>query len=121
MNRWIVYSIIFAVVLLVIYTTYSPYEISHEVAKKGIRSNAFDVILDVRTEKERKEEGFYKGSVHVPEDRLKTDIPKRYPDRKINILVYCATGRRAKLATEQLRSMGYTQVVYIRGTYTDLL
>jgi rhodanese-related sulfurtransferase len=120
MKLWIVYSLIVLVVLLLIYNLYSPYEISHDVAKNRIRSKQFDVILDVRTQKER-EEGFYKGSVHIPEDTLKNDITELYPDRKTKILVYCATGRRAKHATELLQTMGYSNAVYIRGAYTDLL
>jgi rhodanese-related sulfurtransferase len=120
MKTWILYAIFLGIVIAFIYSSYSPYELSSTNAKKLIRKNEFDVILDVRTNHER-QQGFYKGSVHIPEDRLKQDIQRQYPNRNTKILIYCATGRRAKLATDVLRSTGYSNVFFIRGTYTDLL
>ena len=119
MKNWILYALFIGVVILAVYSSYSPHEVSSTDAKKMIRNNQFDVILDVRTKEER-QTGFYKGSVHIPEATLKQGIQNQYPDRKTKILVYCATGRRAKNATDVLRSMGYSNVLFIRGTYTDL-
>jgi rhodanese-related sulfurtransferase len=120
MKNWILYALFVVVIILAAYSAHSPYELSSTDAKKMIRNNQFDAILDVRTKEER-QTGFYKGSVHIPEDTLKQGVQDQYPDRNTKILIYCATGRRAKHATDTLRSMGYSNVFFIRGTYTDLL
>lgn len=89
----------------------SPHRISSEEAKR----RSFDVILDVRTDLERRTLGFYPGSVHIQSADLEREMPSRYPDRSISILIYCNTGHRARLATDKLHAMGYTNTVYITG------
>jgi len=118
MRLWILYTLLAIAGILLVYSTYSPYEVKPAKAVELIQTSQA-TVLDVRTDKER-EKGFYKGSIHIPEDRLAKDISQKIPDRKTKIVVYCATGRRAKHATEALRNMGYENAVFIRGTYTDL-
>lgn len=118
MRAWFLYTLLAITTLLLIYSTYSPYELTHREAKTYIQTKSA-IVLDVRTDKER-EEGFYEGSIHIPEQKLTQDVERNLPNKTRPIVVYCATGRRAKYATESLRSMGYTHAFFIRGTYTDL-
>jgi phage shock protein E len=101
----------------------SPYRISSEEAKKRIAAHEIDLILDVRTEKERETFGFFQNpkAIWVPAANLEKEIPPRFPDRHMRILLYCNTGHRARLATDKLRAMGYSQVFYISSGWKSLL
>jgi rhodanese-related sulfurtransferase len=98
----------------------SPFRISSEQAKQMILNNEFPLILDVRTDLERKTLGFFPDSVHIEKKNLANDIPRYYPNKNIKILVYCNTGHRARMATEQLHEMGYKNAVYISSGYKSL-
>lgn len=101
----------------------SPYRISSEEAKKRIRNHDIDLVLDVRTEKERETMGFFQHQkeIWVPAANLEKEIPPRFPDKHMRILIYCNTGHRARLATDKLRGMGYSQVFYISSGWKSLV
>lgn len=101
--------------------TNSKYRISSETAKQLLKDNKFDVVLDVRTELERNTLGSYPNSVHIQSADLEKEMPSRYPDTSIRILVYCNTGHRARLATDKLHALGYTNSVYISSGHTSIL
>jgi len=102
------------------YAIDSPLRISSEAAKRLIQEHKIDLILDVRTDVERKTLGFYPGSVHIQSADLEARMPIDYPNKEIRILAYCNTGHRARLASEKLRAMGYVNARYISSTYTTL-
>ncbi len=99
----------------------SPYKISSDEAKKLIKNKAFDVILDVRTDSERNAFGFYPGSVNINISELERRFPSEFPNKNLHILVYCKSGRRARIAIETLQQLGYKNVKYITGLHTSLL
>jgi phage shock protein E len=99
----------------------SPYRISSEEAKKRIGNHEIDLVLDVRTEQERNTLGYYPKAILVSAANLEKEIPPRFPDKHMRILIYCNTGHRARLATDKLRSLGYTQVFYISSGWKSLL
>jgi rhodanese-related sulfurtransferase len=119
------YVLVAVVVLIVIglylYATDSPYRISASDAKQRIQDGQIDLILDVRTSAERATLGFYPGSVPIPSVDLETKMPATYPNKQTRILAYCNTGHRARMATDKLRGMGYTNAVFISSTYGSLL
>jgi phage shock protein E len=121
-NTLISFLLLFSV--LIIYAFYysmsSPYRINSSEAKEMIRQNYFDVILDVRTQTERDTLGFYPNSLHIPSAALEAVFQKEFPDIQTKILIYCNTGQRARKATEILRTMGYTNTLYIAGSHTSL-
>jgi phage shock protein E len=107
-------SIIIALVgYAIYYARNSPYRISAKDARQGLAQGSYDVVLDVRTQMERDNFGYYNGSIHLPSDQLYAHMPTLYPNKDTRILVYCNTGQRARLATEILHSMGYEQASYI--------
>ena len=99
----------------------SHYKISPDEAKKLIKNKAFDVILDVRTDSERKTYGLYPGSVNINISELERRFPSEFPNKNLHILVYCKSGRRARIAIETLQQLGYKNVKYITGLHTSLL
>ena len=103
------------------YAVYSPYRISSEEAKKRISNHDVDLILDVRTDLERTNLGFYPGSVHIQSADLDREMPQRYPDKNMKILAYCNTGHRARMATDKLHALGYKNAVYISSGYKTIL
>jgi rhodanese-related sulfurtransferase len=102
-----------------LYATDSPYRISSQEAKRRIQNGDIDLILDVRTDLERKTLGFYPGSVHIPSGELKDRLPSLYPNKQTRILAYCNTGHRARMAADTLHALGYNNAVYISSTYTS--
>ncbi len=113
--------LILTIVLLYNYSISSPNRISSKIGKMLIKNNKIDIILDVRTKLERDSIGFYPNSVHIPSSDLETEFVNKYPNKNIFILAYCNTGQRARKAVEKLEKLGYMNVMYISGIYTELL
>jgi rhodanese-related sulfurtransferase len=68
------------------------------------------VIVDVRT-KEEYDEGHIPGAVLLPLDDIDAaSAASVLPDKNVMLLVYCRSGRRSKLASEQLLALGYTDI-----------
>ena len=113
---------LFIIIALLVFLAYryargSPYRVPIEQA----RYNRYDIYLDVRTEFERENLGYYPKSLHIPFIELKSTAYEKIPSRNARILVYCNTGQRARRATELLRRMGYSNVYYIAGPYNHML
>jgi rhodanese-related sulfurtransferase len=102
------------------YAVDSALRISSEAGKRLIQEHKIDLILDVRTDVERNTLGVYPGSVHIQSADLEARMPAEYPNKDIRILAYCNTGHRARMATEQLRKLGYANARYISSTYDTL-
>ncbi|MDX2116114.1 MAG: rhodanese-like domain-containing protein [Planctomycetota bacterium] len=82
------------------------------------------LVIDVREESERAA-GFIPGSVHVSRGVLERDIEKagfggvvRDADLARPIVCYCKGGQRSLLAADTLKSMGFTNVLSLRGGFT---
>jgi len=116
-------SVILAAVLVYqayLYATDSSYRISAPDAKQRIKDGKVDLILDVRTPVERATLGFYPGSVPIPSSDLEAKMPTLYPNKQTRILAYCNTGHRARMATDTLQALGYTNAVFISSGYKSL-
>ncbi|MCR5688877.1 MAG: rhodanese-like domain-containing protein [Clostridiales bacterium] len=88
--------------------------VSAEEAKEIMDTQWEYVILDVRTQEEY-DEGHIEGAILIPDYEIGERAEDELPDRDRLILVYCRSGRRSKLAAEELVSMGYTNVVEFGG------
>jgi rhodanese-related sulfurtransferase len=95
--------------------------ISVEKARRLLNQKKIDLVFDVRTKTERDVFGYFPGSIHMPADKLDQDAIKQYPNKDVNILVYCNTGQRARAATEKLKSFGFKNVYYIPTSHIGLL
>ncbi len=68
------------------------------------------LVLDVRSSREYNA-NHLRGTTNVPIDELAERISKVAPDKNAPLLVHCQSGGRSSAASQQLRSMGYKQVV----------
>lgn len=82
---------------------------------KEIMDNQEDyVILDTRTQEEY-DEGHIPGAVLIPYDEVTEKAEDMLTDKDQLILVYCRSGRRSKLAAEDLVKLGYTNIKEFGG------
>jgi rhodanese-related sulfurtransferase len=56
-----------------------------------------------------------KGARHLGRGVLERDIETVIPDRQAGIILYCGGGYRSALAADNLRRMGYTNVISMDG------
>ncbi len=66
-------------------------------------------IVDVRTPSEFGA-GHFPGAINIPLDKISKRM-KKLGSRDSNIIVYCATGSRSRVAVSHLRSAGFTDVL----------
>lgn len=72
------------------------------------------IIIDARTDEEFAE-GHIEGAILIPEYEISARAEKELPDKDALILVYCRSGRRSKIASEELVKLGYTNVKEFGG------
>ena len=93
----------------------STYEqITAEQAKTIMDTEKDYVIIDARTEEESAE-GHIENAILIPEYEIAQRAEKELPDKEQLILVYCRSGRRSKIASEELVKLGYTNVKEFGG------
>jgi rhodanese-related sulfurtransferase len=64
-----------------------------------------DVLIDLRTKKEIDESGSIPGSIHIPIDKLRDELPKL--DRSKRYILYCAIGLRGYLGYRIMSQHGF--------------
>ena len=93
----------------------STYEqITAEQAKTIMDTEKDYIIIDART-KEEFAEGHIENAILIPEYEIKDRAEKELPDKDALLLVYCRSGRRSKIASEELVKLGYTNVKEFGG------
>lgn len=89
-------------------------QITAEQAKELMDTETNYVIIDARTEQEFAE-GHIEGAILIPEYEIASRAEIELPDKDQLILVYCRSGRRSKIASEALASLGFTNVKEFGG------
>ena len=89
-------------------------QISGAEAKALMDSESEYVIIDARTQEEY-DQGHIPGAILIPEYEIADRAEKELPDKDQLILVYCRSGRRSKIAAEELVKLGYTNVKEFGG------
>ena len=89
-------------------------QISGAEAKALMDSESGYIIIDARTQEEY-DEGHIPGAIMIPEYEIADRAEKEIPDKDQLILVYCRSGRRSKIAAEELVKLGYTNVKEFGG------
>ena len=89
-------------------------QISGAEAKALMDSESGYIIIDARTQEEYNE-GHLPGAIIIPEYEIADRAEKELPDKNQLILVYCRSGRRSKIAAEELVKLGYTNVKEFGG------
>ena len=83
-------------------------------AKALMDSESGYIIIDARTQEEY-DQGHIPGASMIPEYEIADRAEKELPDKDQLILVYCRSGRRSKIAAEELVKLGYTNVKEFGG------
>ena len=89
-------------------------QISGAEAKALMDSESGYIIIDARTQSEY-DEGHILGAILIPEYEIADRAEKELHDKNQLILVYCRSGRRSKIAAEELVKLGYTNVKEFGG------
>ena len=97
---------------LIKHNTYE--QISADEAKALMESESDYIIIDARTQSEF-DEGHIPGAILIPEYEIAERAERELLNKKQLILVYCRSGRRSKIAAEELVKLGYTNVKEFGG------
>ena len=89
-------------------------QITAEEAKKIMDSGEEHIILDVR-EQDEFDAGHIPGAILLPYTEIEYKAEEMIPDKDKQILVYCRSGRRSKIAAEALVNLGYTNIKEFGG------
>ena len=89
-------------------------QISAEEAKTIMDSDEEYIILDAREQYEY-DESHIPGAILIPYTEIEDKAEQMLPDKDAQILVYCRSGRRSKIASETLANLGYTNVKEFGG------
>ena len=93
----------------------STYEqISGAEAKALMNRESGYIIIDAR-EQDEYDEGHIPGAVLIPYGEIADRAENELPDKDQLILVYCRSGRRSKIAAEELVKLGFTNVKEFGG------
>ena len=75
-------------------------------------------LIDTREESEYAKDHL-PGAVHLGKGIIERDIEAKYPDTNAELLLYCGGGFRSALAADNLKKMGYTNVISVDGGIRD--
>lgn len=89
-------------------------QITTEEAKKIMDLGGDFVILDVR-EQDEYDTSHIPNAILIPYTQIENKAEELLPDKNKQILVYCRSGRRSKIAAESLSKLGYTNVKEFGG------
>ena len=89
-------------------------QITQEEAKKIMDSGEEHIVLDVR-EQDEFDEGHIPNAILIPYTEIDAKAEGILTDKDAQILVYCRSGRRSKIAAESLANLGYANVKEFGG------
>lgn len=124
MRRGLVTFFLIVLILVLGYALYynvsSPLAMYPGAAKAALAKGEFDHVVDVRTDAEWSM-GRFPLAIHIPLKQVTDVLPQRIPDKASKILFYCNTSTRARMAAEAAEKLGYQNVRYLVGIYSNLL
>lgn len=85
----------------------------HLEANKGAR------LVDVREDDEWRA-GHVQGAVHLGKGVIERDVERVFPDKNVELHLYCGGGYRSALAADNLQKMGYKNVYSVDGGFKKL-
>lgn len=90
-------------------------EVSVEETLKRLENGAN--LIDVREDNEWND-GHAGGAVHLGRGIIERDVVGKFPDKNVELILYCGGGYRSALAADNLQKMGYTNVLSMTGGWT---
>lgn len=89
-------------------------ETTVEVVKSRLERGEKFILVDVREESEYQRDHI-PGAIHMGKGVIERDIEQKVPDANAELVLYCGGGFRSALAADNLRKMGYTNVISMDG------
>jgi phage shock protein E len=105
----LLYALIALIVFYVVRKTLMIKSIKHysaQEASQKVKKERNVVLLDVRTDTERKQ-GSIKGSFHIPITSLSSSTNELKKFKDAEIICYCRTGNRSLNAAAKLKKLGF--------------
>ena len=87
-----------------------------EAVRKKIEQDVEFLLIDVR-EKDEWLAGHIRSALHVSKGVIERDINECAPTLDTSIVLYCGGGSRSALAADNLRKMGYSNVLSMSGGF----
>ena len=94
-------------------------EIDIEEYKRLLTTGEAGQLVDVREDNEW-EAAHVAGAVHLSKGIIERDIETTFPDKNTKLVLYCGGGYRSALATDNLRKMGYRNIISLDGGWRAL-
>jgi len=79
-----------------------------------IKANQAGLILDVRSPEEYAE-GHIPGAINIPHDQLGSRLAEIGAYKDKNIVLYCRSGRRVRIAAGILQAAGFRNLLHLAG------
>jgi rhodanese-related sulfurtransferase len=89
-------------------------EIDIEEYKRMVEQREAGQLVDVREDNEW-DAAHAAGAIHLSKGIIERDVETTFPDKDTKLVLYCGGGYRSALATDNLRKMGYTNVISLDG------
>ena len=89
-------------------------KINAEKAREMMNELEEFVLLDARSEEEFSE-GHIPGAIVIPHEEISERAENEILEKDVPIFVYCRSGRRSKIAAEELVSLGYSEIYEFGG------
>lgn len=87
--------------------------------------NGTSVVVDIREKEEVIATGTMPGAIHIPRGVLEFAVDPGSPTYlakltpKTSLILACEDGQRSALATETLKSLGFSNVAHLRGGFRE--
>lgn len=94
-------------------------EVTVDQSRARLAANPKAVLIDVREDLEWSA-GHAEGAVHLGKGILERDLENLYPDKDVELILYCGGGFRSALSADAAQKMGYTNVVSLAGGFRAL-
>ncbi len=95
-------------------------EITIDQYREMLQSGTAGQLVDVREDSEYAA-GHARGAVHLGKGIIERDIEHAFPDKGTKLVLYCGGGFRSALAADNIRRMGYTNVLSLDGGWRAIL
>ena len=95
-------------------------EISLTNARSRLEEASEVVLLDVREESEWNK-SHAKNAQYLGKGILERDLEARFPDKDIEIIMYCGGGYRSALTCDAAQKMGYPNVKSLENGYKGMI
>jgi rhodanese-related sulfurtransferase len=95
-------------------------EITIDQYREMLQSGTAGQLVDVREDSEYAA-GHARGAVHLGKGVIERDIEHAFPDKGTKLVLYCGGGFRSALAADNIRRMGYTNVLSLDGGWRAIL